>query len=194
MQRAVIFDFGGVLMKTVDYSPRFAWDDRLGLPRGSVERIVHNGESWVEAQTGTLSPAAYWADVAQQLKLEDTTQLSQDFYSGDSLDADLISLIHDLRGAGRAVALLSNDSLELVDKLRRLEIDTLFDPLVISAQIGVMKPHPAAYQAVLDQLKRPPEKTIFVDDRLENVEGAAALGIQAVHYKPGMDLAAILNA
>ncbi|PJF23084.1 MAG: hypothetical protein CUN56_02680 [Phototrophicales bacterium] len=194
MQYAVIFDFGGVLMKTIDYTPRFDWDDRLGLPRGSVEKIVHNQDSWVKAQTGLISPQAYWADVARQLKLTDLGTLPHDFYSGDALDQGLIHLIHDLRRAGRAVALLSNDTLELMDKLRRLQIDDLFDPLVISAQIGVMKPHPAAYQTVLNQLQCPPQEAIFIDDRLENVQGAAALGIHAVHYTPGLDLAKILNA
>lgn len=194
MQQAVIFDFGGVLMKTLDYAPRFAWDDRLGLSHGSVERIVHNGDSWVKAQTGLITPQAYWADVAKQLKLDDVSQLAADFYSGDVLDTTLIRLIHDLRAAGRDVALLSNDSLELKDKLRRLEIDALFDPLIISAEIGVMKPHPAAYQAVLDQLKRSAEEAVFIDDRLVNVQGAEAVGIRGIHYTPNMNLASILNA
>ncbi len=194
MRRALIFDFGGVLMKTVDHAPRHAWDDRLGLTRGTVERAVHNEDSWLQAQTGRITPAAYWAQVAAHLGLNaaETAQLAADFYSGDVLDEMLIDYIRQLRQAGHAIALLSNDSAELNAKLDALEIRDLFDPCIISAHIGVMKPDAGAYTAVLAALQRPPEATIFIDDRLENVQGAAALGIQAVHYHAGMDLKAAL--
>lgn len=194
MRRAVIFDFGGVLMKTLDHTGRHLWDDRLGLSRGSVEKIVHGGESWRKAQRGEITPAEYWADVAAQLALDNGSiqQLAADFFSGDRLDAALIDYIHELRGLGHQVALLSNDSLELVAKLRRLAIAGLFDPLVISAQIGVMKPDARAYEAVLAAFNRPAAETIFVDDMVVNVEAAAALGIHAVQYVQDMDLRAVL--
>ncbi|NJL54651.1 HAD family phosphatase [bacterium] len=195
VKRALIFDFGGVLMKTADYRPRHRWDERLNLPHGSVERVVHNTTSWVQAQTGRVTPSAYWRDVGGQLGLsaDETQQLAVDFYSGDALDEALIALIRGYQGAGHTVALLSNDSLELLPKLARLGIDGLFDPLIVSAQVGLMKPDPAIYAHVLGVLQRPPGHTIFVDDRAENVAAAARLGIHTIHYHAGMDLAAALS-
>ena len=194
MRRAVIFDLGGVLLKTVDYAPRHAWDARLGLPPGSVERAAHNRAGWGAAQAGRLSIAEYWRDVAEQLGLppEDTQQLAVDFYSGDRLDLELIDYIRMLRQNGHQVALLSNETVELRAILGQLGILNLFDPVVISAEIGVMKPAAAAYQSVLESLGRPPQETAFVDDRLENVQGARALGIHAIRYIAGMDLPAAL--
>ena len=194
MRRAICFDFGGVLMKTVDYQPRHAWDDRLGLPHGSVERAVHNATSWVQAQCGLISILEYWQDVAAQLRLspEDRQQLAIDFYSGDQLDLALIDTIRQLRDDGHAVALLSNEGADLATKLQKLGVADLFDPTVISANIGVMKPAPEAYQAVLDRLQRRADEVIFIDDRPENIAGARALGIHGVHYTAGMDLAAAL--
>jgi len=193
-KRAVIFDFGGVLMKTRDYGPRHAWDDYLGLAHGSVERAVHNEKSWRKAQTGEIAVTDYWADVLLQLGLtpDDVRDLADDFYSGDQLDADNIAYINYLRAEGFTVALLSNDSLELIPKLEAYDLINLFDPLVVSAQIGVMKPEAEAYQAVLNRLDRPASETIFIDDRLENVIGAKSLGIKAVHYHDGLDLRASL--
>ena len=193
-KRAVIFDFGGVLMKTRDYTPRHAWDDHLGLAHGSVERAVHNETTWVKAQTGEIAVTDYWADVSVKLGLtpDDLRDLADDFYSGDELDQDNIALIENLRADDFQVALLSNDSLELAPKLAALGITELFDPLVISAQIGIMKPEAGAYEAVLKRLDRPAGETIFIDDRLENVIGAQSLGIRGVHYKDGMDLNAAL--
>jgi FMN phosphatase YigB (HAD superfamily) len=196
MQPAVIFDFGGVLMKTVDYQPRQTWDDRLGLPRGSVERAVHNDSSWRQAQTGIISPPAYWDDVAARLGLSpaDTRRLAADFYSGDRLDTEIVAYIHRLRARGHRVALLSNDSLELLPKLEHLGIAELFDPLVVSAQIGVMKPAEEAYRAVLARLDVPPQAAVFIDDRADNIEGARRCGLRTVHYRPGLDLPAAVDA
>lgn len=194
MKTAIIFDFGGVLMRTMDYSHRHAWDDRLGLPHGSVERAVHNGESWRQAQCGSIPLSDYWGDVARRLGLSapQVKQLAADFYRGDQLDPALIGYIRTLRDAGHPVALLSNHSIDLADELVHLGIAELFDPLVVSAQIGVMKPDPHAYQIVLDGLGYPPQKTVFVDDRLDNVQAAQAIGMHAVHFRPEIDLPAEL--
>lgn len=190
---AVIFDFGGVLVRTVDYGPRHAWDARLGLPPGSVERVVHGLPEWRAAQTGTLPLDAYWQAVAHNLGLSasDIRQLAIDFYSGDALDTTVVDYVHTLRRDGHPVGLLSNDSPALQQRLDTLGITHLFDPLIISALIGVMKPDPAAYRAALRG--RSPEKAIFIDDLSANIEGARAVGIHGILYKPGMDLPAAVS-
>lgn len=193
-KRAVVFDFGGVLVRTADYTPRHAWDDRLGLPRGSVERVVHSSDAWRQAQLGQIAPAQYWAQVAAELRLDapHLAQFRRDYFSGDRLDTGLVAFIEALRAGGHAVGLLSNDTLDLRERLRALGIAALFDPLLISAGLGAMKPDPAAYRALLDALRRPPDEVIFVDDLPANVAGAQALGIHAVRYTAGMDLRAAL--
>lgn len=194
IKRAVIFDFGGVLVRTVDYTPRYQWDDRLGLPHGSVERAVHGSDAWRQAQTGHISPAQYWSSVAAALGLDSAAlaDLRRDFFNGDRLDTDLIALIRELRLAGHVVGLLSNDTLDLLDRLRTLGIDGLFDPLLISAALGTMKPDPPAYHALLAALRRPAAEVIFIDDLPANAAGAQELGIRAIHYTAGMDVRAVL--
>ena len=195
MRYALVFDFGGVIMKTVTHAPRWAWDEQLGLERGSVERAVHNADSWRRAQTGELPLEDYWADVAQQLRhpVDDMPKLEADFYSGDQLDEDILSLIRNRKAAGQKIALLSNDSPTLIDKLDRLGIASLFDPLVVSASIGVMKPAPAAYHAVLERLGYPAADTVFIDDMPANIEGALAVGMIGIRYTPELNLAQILE-
>ena len=124
MKRKIIFDFGGVLMKTTDYTPRHTWDGKLGLPQGSVERTVYNADSWIKAQSGVISADEHWADVADKLNLSpaEVRKLAVDFYSGDQLDMDLMDYIHQLRQNNYTVALLSNDTTELDAKLQRLNI------------------------------------------------------------------------
>lgn len=192
---ALVFDFGGVLMKTVTQRFRWAWDDRLGLARGTVERVVHGSESWRLAQLGAISVHDYWADMAGQLRLsaQEISELEQDFFKGDQLDLGIVDFIERRKQAGQRTALLSNDSPALHGKLEMLGISTLFDPLIISADIGVMKPDARAYRHVLELLRCTPGQTVFIDDMPANVHGAAGVGMNGIQYTPDLDLERALS-
>lgn len=192
MIKAFIFDFGGVLVRTEDNSLRHAWDERLGLPVGSVERAVHNSDIWIQAQLGRITPKAYWNGVAELLYMrkDDIDDLRRDYFSGDRLNYKLVALIRDLRDKGYPVALLSNDSVQLEGRLRELGIYDLFDHVLISAQIGMMKPDPTAYRVALQTLKAAPNEVILVDDSLANVRGAQPLGLHAILFRPELDVRA----
>lgn len=195
MIKAFIFDFGGVVVRTEDHGPRHAWDERLGLPIGSVERAVHHSDLWVQAQLGRITQQAYWKGVAELLYMrrEDIDQLRKDYFSCDRLNYRLINLIRDLREADYPVALLSNESLQLENRLHELGIDNLFDHILISAQIGVMKPDPTAFRVALQALQAAPQQTLFIDDSLVNVRGAQALGLHGILFRPDTDLRAELT-
>jgi epoxide hydrolase-like predicted phosphatase len=195
MNKAAIFDWGGVLMRTLDYNPRHVWDHHLGLPSGAVESIVFGVPAWEQAQLGTITPEAYWEAVGESLELdsEALAALREDFYSGDRLDEDLIELIVALREREVLIGLLSNNTLDLYDVIAAFELEQLFDAVLISAGVGLMKPDPMAYEVLLGQLGVAPHQAIFVDDFPANVEGARAVGMEAILYTPDVDLAAALE-
>jgi putative hydrolase of the HAD superfamily len=186
----VIFDLGGVLLRTETYEPRHAWDRRLGLAPGTVESVVHGIDAWRQAQRGLITPNQYWKAVADQLHLgpEDLDRLRRDFYAGDRLDSSLVNLITTLRQEKVLIGLLSNNSLEALAQLTALGIAPLFDHCVISAEIGVMKPAPEAYHSILEQLEVAPQQALFIDDSPENVEGARACGMVSIRFSPEADL------
>jgi epoxide hydrolase-like predicted phosphatase len=192
MIKAFIFDFGGVLARTEDYTPRHAWDERLGLPTGSVERAVHHSDIWIQAQLGRITPRAYWNGVAELLYMrkEDIDELRRDYFSGDRLNYRLVALIRDLREKGYPVALLSNESLQLESRLREYGIHDLFDHILISAQMGMMKPDPTVYRVALHTVQASPHAAVFVDDSLTNVRSAQPLGIHVILFRPELDLRA----
>ena len=197
---AVIFDWGGVLMRTVDYGPRFAWDDRLGLPRGSVESVIHGSDhvssDWRLAQQGSITIDEYWYRAGRRLGLtaKQLSELRGDFYSGDKIDQSLVDLIRNLRNRGLRAGLLSNYTTDLIGIIIREGLDGLFNAQVISAAIGVMKPDPAAYQAILDELSVESKNAFFIDDFEDNVKGAQALGISAVRFTPELELADLIDS
>lgn len=190
MNKAVIFDWGGVLMRTVDREPRFCWDRQLALPEGTVEKVVHGIDAWDQAQRGEIEIAEYWETVRSELglMLGLLPKLQSDFYSGDRLDENLLRIIQNLRARRILVGLLSNNTRDLMDTLVAMQIDRLFDALIISAQIGVMKPAATAYYIILEQLRTEPNHALFIDDSEQNVAGALAIGMSAVRFEPGIDL------
>ena len=69
MIQAVIFDWGGVLMRTADPGPRLAWDARLGLAAGSISRLVFESGDWRRAQLGQIGEDEVWSNLGARLSL-----------------------------------------------------------------------------------------------------------------------------
>ena len=65
--KALIFDFGGVLVRTTDRSVRTRWEERLKLASGQAEYIVFGGETGWDVQLGTISDAAHWRRLGARL-------------------------------------------------------------------------------------------------------------------------------
>ncbi len=63
------------------------------------------------------------------------------------------------------------------------KIDDAFDHMFISAEIGLAKPDPQIYQAVVTELHKDPSEIVFVDDFIENVQAAREAGWHAIHFQ-----------
>jgi glucose-1-phosphatase len=194
MIKAVIFDVGGVLIRTTDPQPRRAVEERLGLTPGEAELLVFNSEMGRAAQMGQITSLQHWQWVAEQLKMEAEAlrQFQDEFFGGDQLDHDLIAFIRKLRPAYRT-AIISNYMDELTRLLSEVHlIADAFDLIVISSAEKIMKPDPIIFERTLERLGLAPQETIFIDDFPHNVEGARAVGMNAIHFTPGIDLVAEL--
>ncbi len=185
--RALIFDYGGVLMRTTDPSPRQTLEQRLGLEPGAVYDIVFGSPSWNELQLGRLGSGEFWAGVGERLGLDEQgiDDFRATFRAGDRLDENLLALIRDLRltaNGGYRTALLSNAPAGLRRRLARQGIDDAFDEIVISGCEGVMKPDLAIFERTLERLGVRAEEALFVDDFRENVDTARRAGLQAIRF------------
>jgi len=194
--KAIIFDMGGVLVRTVDPSKRAAWEERLGLAPGEAERIVLNSVMGKQAQMGAITTDALWQWVQGEFGFDDATLAAfrHDFWAGDALDDELVDLLRYLR-LNYQTALLSNfmDELQEVITVRHPMADA-FDLVVGSAYEKVMKPDARIYELTLARLGRQPAEAVFIDDMLHNIEGARQVGLATIHYQAGMDVTAALTA
>jgi len=194
MFKAIIFDFGGVLVRTANHESRQKLDKRLDLREGGSEQLVFESEISRRAQLGQISTEELWSWIADQhsLSSDELTQFQNDFWAGDFLDSSLIQFISSLRPKYKT-AILSN----AFDNLRAVLADPLaiadaFDVIVVSAEEKVMKPSAEIYQIVLERLGVDASEAIFFDDFEHNVAGARAAGIEAIRFDNSTDVRAEL--
>lgn len=92
----------------------------------------------------------------------------------------VIELARSLRGEYK-VALLSNVGRGVIDRLfSPEELDTLFDVVVLSSEVGMVKPNADIYELAARQLDLTPEECLMIDDLAANVAGAQATGMSGL--------------
>ena len=183
--RAVIFDLGGVLVRTEDPAPRRELATRLGLTREQIYYHVFDSPSARQATLGQISTDEHWEAIrlGMGLALEDFPTVRQAFWGGDRLDYDLVDYIRSLRPRYKT-GLLSNAWGDLREMLtERWKIADAFDVLVISAEVGIAKPDALIFSLALERLGVSAEEAVFVDDFVENIEAARAYGLHTVHFR-----------
>ncbi|MCP5094988.1 MAG: HAD family phosphatase [Chloroflexi bacterium] len=195
MIQAILFDVGGVLLRTEDHTYRRTWEKKLGLKPWESETIVFNSEMGTKAQQGKISDDELWLWVGNHIGLTDDQlkTFRHDFWAGDVLDNALVDLIRGLHGRYQTAIISNyNDSLRPI-VTHKFKIADAFDEIIISCEEGIMKPDPQIYQTALSRLGRKPEETVFIDDFAHNVEAAQALGMHAIHFTPQLNFAASLT-
>jgi len=181
--RAVLFDVGGVLLRTEDLAPRRKWEQRFGLPEWGLAEIVFSNPVARRSSLGQASQAEIWLEVARQLSLnlEELEVLKLDFWKGDVWDEALLGFIRSLRPRLKT-GIISNAWLEAGELVKTHVNQETFDEILFSSEEGIEKPEPEIYRRALARLNLLPAEAIFVDDMPKNVEGAQAVGMVGIHF------------
>jgi epoxide hydrolase-like predicted phosphatase len=183
--KAVIYDMGGVILKSEDYAPRITLAKTYGLSRQELEDQIFDSETAYLATIGKISERDHWKRVFDVLHvpLEQQQDFENAFWAGDRLDTELIDFLDSLRPEIKT-ALLSNawtgTRQSLFEKYGSKDV---FDISVFSYEVRLAKPDPAIYRLMLSRLEIQPEEGIFLDDNLQNIEAANLLGIHGIHFK-----------
>lgn len=196
--RAVVFDFGMVLTGTPDQN---AHDEMVRLTGLAPERF--EDLYWADRHAydeGKLNGVTFWLKFAQdsglalsQTDLDALNRLDSRMWT--SQDPVMVAWQQQLKAHGLKTAVLSNMGDAVRESIER-EFQWLrnFDALVWSYELGIAKPDPAIYLHTLKQLSTAPEDTLFLDDKLVNVEAAKALGMNALVFTTPADLVEQLAA
>lgn len=101
------------------------------------------------------------------------------------LDMKLVEVVKQIKAKGYKVGLLSNAGHEFFEREVYViypEFKDLFDKIVISSEVKMVKPDPEIYLYTLDFIDSKPEESIFIDDSVKNVETAVNLGMEGYVY------------
>ena len=201
--RGVILDWGGVMTNPIrDMVAAWLDDEDVDHEHYAavirpwvVEAYDQNGETNpIHAlERGECTPQEFEELLAARIVSRDGSQVSPDGLLGrmfagttycDPMHAALVSI----RGAGLRTGLLSN-SWGMDDYPRHL-FPSLFDAVVISAEVGMRKPEERIFRHAAGLLGLAPEECVFIDDIEVNVAAAEAVGMTAVlHGDPAVTVA-----
>lgn len=183
--RAVLFDLGGVILRTDDPEPRRLLAESVGCTYAELDEIVFGSPVAQLAERGQATSEQVWAEIGRRLRLDpaQVPAFRRAFFAGDKVDTGLVDLISRLRPAYRT-GLLSNTWFRDLEGFLQddLHIGGVFDVIISSARSGRAKPDPEIFQEALDALGTRAGETVFVDDNLENIQAASRLGFLTVHF------------
>ena len=184
--RAVVFDYGMVLTGPQDPEAYAALLRITGLSAERFEPMYWANRH--ELDLGNLSGLAFWQKFLRDAGLNLAPDAAEELNRWDARmwttqNPAMLAWQQRLKQRGLLTAILSNISDNVLASIER-EFAWIheFDVLVWSFELRMAKPDPAIYRHVLDRLGTGPEETLFLDDKMANIEAARALGIQALQF------------
>lgn len=194
--RAVIWDIGGVLLRTEDQEPRRQLAERLGMSLDELENLVFGSEMGKKAQSGAISAKELLEYVCGEVHypVDQAALLEQEFFAGDRVDVALVEYIRSLRRCF-LTGIISNawdDVRPMLDE--HWKIADAFDQIVLSAEVKLVKPDPRIFRLALDKLDVTPIESVFIDDFARNIEGALEVGMHAIQFCSSEQIQADLDA
>lgn len=182
MIKAVIFDWGGVLIENPAMIMIKHFSASLGVTEEALNDAYQNFMR--EFQTGVLSEEKLWEKLCHKLKVSKPYNPSfwgEIFARVYNPRKEMFSMASALKEKGYKVGLLSNTEIRAMKFFQAQHYD-MFDVTVFSCAEGTWKPEQKIYQIALKRLGVEPEEVVFIDDRKDFLEGAQKLGIPSILF------------
>lgn len=188
---AIIFDLGGVVLN-IDYQKTISAFQQLGLAEfDGMYGKMHQSGLFDQLETGKIAPDEFLETLLQQLP---GATLEQVHAAWNAMLLDFpparMELLARIRQGRRTYLLSNTNAIHLREFTASLHAQTgygslhdLFDKVFLSHQIGLRKPHVEVFHYVMKEEGLDPEKTLFIDDSPQHVEGAKKAGLHAYHLQ-----------
>jgi putative hydrolase of the HAD superfamily len=186
--KTIFWDIGGVLLTNGwDRGQRTRVLTRLGVDLERYEELHDDANFFWERGLSTAEEFFHRTvfEPNPALKLSFAVLWPQVCAESKVLHPDALDLLAELRAGGRyQLATLNNESRELDDyRLDAFHLRSLFDYFICSGYVHEMKPLPGIYRAAIDISGHPACTSLFIDDKQENCDAAAALGLHAIRFE-----------
>lgn len=182
MLKNIVFDLGGVVVAHNEEGFREKLGKFFDFVFGPDMKCVPS--FWCDYDLGILTIDETAAEVAKFRDCDAATAKAH-MLQAISLQEEVeptVELIKELKAKGYKLYVLSNMSKEYIEYLRKLPVFEYFDYQAVSCEQHLGKPNHKFYEYLLSHCNLVPSETIFIDDRKDNVEVAAELGIVPFHF------------
>ena len=194
---ALLFDLGRIVLD-IDFNKVVAsWAGHAGCEPSHLVGRFSPDEAWRRHERGEISDAAFFESLRASLGIDIT---NMQFLEGWNaiFAGEMPGIAAMLARAGTRLPLyaFSNTNGAHVEHFSRAYADVLghFREIYLSSTIGLRKPDSAAYDHVVKAIGAPAGRIVFFDDLAENIEGARARGLSAVHVTSTDDVSEALAA
>lgn len=188
----IIFDLGGVFLN-IDFGLTNKAFIDLGVLQFNEMFTQHFSNPLFELlETGKISEEEFYEAFRQESKMHLTNEQIKFAWNALLLDfpPERIEWLEKI-GKKYRIFLFSNTNqihydqfiADFTKQYPGKNFDAFFQKAYYSQHLGLRKPYPESFQAILDEQGLLPEETLFIDDTIKNVEAAKELGLQTIHLK-----------
>jgi len=181
---AVIFDLGNVLLP-------FNWDiaadkfcARTGRTRRELDDYMMTTPFTIQLSLGQITKEEYYRIVAHDFGFdggyEEFALMWSDIFTTDD---QMIALAEQLKGRLRRFILSNTNAIHTEFISSHYPFVCAFDGLILSHEVGLMKPDRRIYELVLGRYTLNASDVVFIDDILINVEAAEGAGLRGIHHR-----------
>ena len=176
MIKALIFDcFGVIIGRGFEATYRIAGSD----PRADRPFI---DDMLGQANLGLISEDTFNQAIAKHLGI--TLQAWHEaIHKAEQPDTELLSEIKRFRMAYKTALLSNSNHGVAAQRIGEARLNECFDEVIVSAEVGLVKPDPSIYEYTFNKLNVAPSECVFIDDREVLLVTARQLGAQTVLYK-----------
>ncbi len=182
MIKAIVFDCFGVLMLEARQSFAQIHQDKFD----EIHEITRQADSGLIDRNDQITAYAQITDKPQE-------EIEEYLMNEHCLNQDLVDVIKSLKTKYK-IGMISNIGADWYERLVPEDVRLLFDQTILSGEVGMVKPYPEIFELACFKFNMKPSEMIFIDDILDNCEGARAVGIQSIHYKNTAQVVSGLNS
>ncbi len=185
MIKAIIFDLGRVIVP-FDFSRGYTTLEPLcGISAADIPKRIGTTDLVLRFERGEIKPRDFVREFSEGLGVELPYEHFCEIWCSIFLPDTLIpeSLLAALRRNYRLLLLSNTNAIHFKMIRKAYPLIRQFDTLVLSYEVGAMKPSPLIYQKAIEEAGCRPAECFFTDDIIEYVEGARKAGMDAVQFQ-----------
>ncbi|WP_375327191.1 HAD family hydrolase [Candidatus Tisiphia endosymbiont of Nemotelus uliginosus] len=180
----IVFDIGNVLLKwqPIDITTKTFPNE---LNPHSLARKIFESSIWLDLNRGKITEKEaiilYYEDL--NISIEQLNDLLMEVKRSLTPIDGSIELLNNVYDLGMPLYSITDNVREIVSFLKqKYNFFEKFIDIIVSAELGLLKPSKDIYLYLINKYKLIPEETVFIDDLYQNIEGAKAVGMHGIHF------------